>query len=96
MYLCSAPRVEAAGGFDTTMSLADLVMGSTVETWFWTLPSNRFTDIPDLLISKKRKVLQYLQSAGTESRDETANTITHILADHHHGNIDEDHLAFTR
>ena len=98
IYLCSAPRVLLEKRFDTTMCLADLVMGATVYTWCWTLPSNRFTNTPDLLFSEKRMVHDRFIQLGVEIgvSEECIDTLTGIILNHHRYNIDEEHRLFTR
>ena len=64
------------------MEVADMVVASTVEIWFWSLPSNRFTDTPDLLYSQKKASLTLLnefRSGSLTLQDATEAIIQEII-----------------
>ena len=64
------------------MEMTDMVVSCTVEIWFWCLPSNRFTETPDLLYSQKKASLTLLnefRSGGLTLQEATEAIIEEII-----------------
>ena len=89
-----APTIAEAKRFETTMALVDMVVSATVESWFWTLPSNRFTDCLDLPYSQKKKALDLLNEmkTGIQNQEDTTESILGIL----NSRLDQEHTSFAR
>ena len=76
------------------MALVNMVVSATVESWFWTLPSNRFTDCLDLPYSQKKKALDLLNEmkTGIQNQEDTTESILGIL----NSRLDQEHTSFAR
>jgi len=87
-----------AGIFSQTMEVADLVVASTVEIWFWSLPSNRFTDCPELLYSQKKASLTLLKEfrSGSSTLQETTDAIITNIINKRVTDMDEELASFAR
>ena len=91
-----APALIEAGIFSQTMEVADLA--STVEIWFWSLPSNRFTDCPELLYSQKKASLTLLKEvrSGSSTLQETTDAIITNIINKRVTDMDEELASFAR
>ena len=76
------------------MAMVDMVVSATVESWFWMLPSNRFTDCQDLPYSQKKKALDLLNDmkTGIQNQEDTIESILGMM----NTRLDQEHSSFAR
>ena len=93
-----APDVIEAGRFTETMEVADMVVSSTVEIWFWSLPSNPFTDTPDLLYSQKKASLTLLNEfrSGSWTLQEAMEAIIQEIISKRFPSMEQELSSFAR